>query len=58
MTWFMMPLEPSDTMRPTNTLTPLKTSESLPGRCRYDTMSAKTQSSATTIRRVGWAVSA
>ena len=56
-TWFMMPVEPSEIISPRNTLTPLKASELAPGRNSYQTTSAKIQSSATAMRRVGCAVS-
>src|SRR5215211_6203293 len=55
--WLTMPLEPSETIRPTNTLTPLNASVSLPGRWGNARARANSQSRAVVNRRVIWAVS-
>ena len=56
-TWFTIPLEPSDTTNPTNTLMPLNASESLPGKYGYEIATANSQRPTVRSLRVGWAVS-
>jgi hypothetical protein len=55
--WLTRPLDPSVTIRPISTLTPLKASVWLPGTYGYTTTAVTTQAKATSKRRVAFAVS-
>ena len=56
-TWLTSPVAPSDTIKPTNTLTPLNASDSLPGRYGYAIATANSQSPTVMSLRVDCAVS-